>query len=126
MSRAVLDHGTLRAVHETENALLYVDAPPAESERTGLLFDVDALAALAEHDGPEPLVVHARVVDDVASVARVHGVLEVARAWFGPVEVVGPRDAAGRVRVLDDGLVALRVGPRLHVPARLRGGVEQQ
>jgi hypothetical protein len=114
-------------MHETENALLYLEPPPAEGERVGLLVDVDALRALDEHDDGE-ITITAHVVDDrgAASIARVHRVLEVARSWFGPVEVQGPVDGNGRVRVLDDGLVRLRVGARLHVPAKLRGGVEQQ
>lgn len=115
----------MHAVHETENALLYVEEPPADGERTGLVLDVDALRALDAHDGPDTVDVVAHVID-AADVARAHRVLEVARCWYGPVVVVGPATGDGRVRVLEDGLVHLRVGPRRHVPARLKGGVEQQ
>ena len=103
-------------MHETENALLYAPPPPDDEVRLGVRLDEAALRALEDHEGPWPLVVAAELVDDEADVLDAYGVLEVARAWYGPV-VVRARDALH---------LSLQVGGRLHVPARLRGGVEQQ
>lgn len=110
-------------MHETENAALYERAPRPDDddggERVGVILDEAALRAVLD-DADGPRVVTAIVADDRAALLRGYAVLEVARRWYGPVEVVGGG------RVAEDRAVRLRVGPQLHVPARLKGGVEQQ
>lgn len=124
-------------LHETENACLYQTAPTPEEEhqggaptegRAGLILDDAALLALLDPDNPGPWTLNAQVLDDgeERSLVREQAVLEVARHWFGPVEVLGAAGPDGRVRVPADRSIRLRVAAVLPVPAGLRGGVEQQ
>jgi hypothetical protein len=107
-------------VHETENAVLYESAPTPDDgggEKVGLIIDETALAALLDEARDGPWTVHATlVVDDGVASRQRYAVLEVARRWFGPVEVVARAD--------DE--VTLRIAAQLHVPSRMRGGFEQQ
>lgn len=128
---------TSGVLHETENAGLYRTPPAPDDDaragdaadnRTGLIVDDAALGELLDLTNPGPWTVSALVLDDGGEpwLPKHHAVLEVARHWFGPVEVLGAVGADGRVRIPADRSIRLRVAAVLPVPARLRGGVEQQ
>jgi hypothetical protein len=118
----------MTGVHETENARLYVAAPPAAGEHVGVQLDADALRELASCDGAEPRFISVTVMDPEVDgeIARAFSVLEVAGRWYGPVDVVAGTGEGGRVAVPPDAMIRLRVHAPLHVPASVRDSVDVQ
>ncbi len=118
-------------MQETQNAVLYRLAPTPDDDggdKVGLMLDEAALRLLLDDTVDGARTVTATVVDDreAGSVAPAYAVLEVARRWYGPVQILARTDDDGFVPLPEDGVVRLRVAGGLHVPSRLRGGVEQQ